>query len=103
MRIRQKRPVEKEQHYKNIINKQKVIIKELKKKLSRAGKSQERFENLQEELDFIIEEEERYDRQDNTVEELLCPECNKGTLEFIDLGIRKMLRCSKCKYRKVNK
>lgn len=96
-----KREHNKEQHYKNIINKQKNIIKDLKKKARRSDKLSERFEDLEIELISQLEEEEAEERK--VVDKNLCPNCSKGTLEIIDLKIRKMFICNKCNYRMVKK
>lgn len=96
-----KRQPDKETHYKKIINKQKSIIQDLKKKAGRGEKAKERFDDLELELIAQIEEEKEvvFERQDVTK----CPECGKGTLETIDLKIRKMYRCDNCAYRVVKK
>lgn len=93
-----KRELDKERHYKSIINKQKKIIQELKKKAGRGTKSKELFDDLQEEL---IEQLESEDEKGES--SAVCPECRKGELEVVDLKIRKMIVCNKCTYRKVNK
>lgn len=94
--------VDKELHYKKIIQKQKSIIQELKKKMGRADKSKERFDDLEQELIAQMEEE---------VKEVVykpelkgkCPDCNKNSFEFIDLKVRKMYVCSSCGYREIKK
>jgi predicted RNase H-like nuclease (RuvC/YqgF family) len=32
-----------------------------------------------------------------------CPECRKGKLKTIDLGVRTLVTCEECKYRKTTK
>lgn len=93
-----KREVNKEIHYKKIINKQKNIIKDLKKKASRGSKVQDRYEDLEEELLIQLEDQEISYNNVN-----VCPSCIKGKLEIIDLKVRKMIVCSSCDYREVKK
>lgn len=92
---------DKETHYKSIINKQKSIIKDLKKKAGRGIKSKDQFDELSQELISQIEDEREalFDNQEVTK----CPECGKGTIETVDLKIRKMYRCDNCAYRIIKK
>lgn len=98
-----KREADKESHYKNIINKQKSLIKELKKKAGRGHKIEERYEGLELDLVTQIEELESNKFKSKAEEQLRCPDCGKGTLELVDLKIRKMWICSNCSHRVIKK
>lgn len=97
-----KREVDQESHYKKIISKQKTIIQELKKKAGRGEKTQERFDELEQELIAQLEEEAATPYTKAT-EADRCPDCLKGTFELIDLKVRKMRVCNKCGFRKIGK
>lgn len=88
------------EYFKSIIRKQKSIIKQLKKEAGRGNKTKERYEELE---DSLTEKEfdtyEPYIAEDTTK----CPECLKGTLEIIDLKVRKMTICNSCNYRFIRK
>jgi hypothetical protein len=95
-----KRQLDKESHYKSIINKQKQIIKELKKQVRGGSKTKKRYEDLEQELIVQLENEV----ETNYTEPLdNCSNCHKGRVEFVDLGVRKMLICARCNYRKIKK
>jgi hypothetical protein len=95
---KEKKPAE---FYKSIIRKQKKQIQDLSKKAARGNKVKERYEELESELvDQLLEAE----MEDTVVyDDNSCTECLKGKLEEIPLGIRKMIICSNCNYRKVIK
>lgn len=96
-----KRRPDKESHYKGIINKQKSIIKELKKKAGRGDKIQDRLEDLELELSSQLkEEEEALKNKESVAKALKCPECGKGELELVDLKVKKLYICNICKYRR---
>jgi ribosomal protein L37AE/L43A len=89
-----KKNVDKERHYKNIINKQKRIIQDLKKKVGRADKIEERYTNLEElEAEILLE----IDAQE-VASKYNCPKC-KGQLDVIDGSRVKVFICKHCDYR----
>lgn len=89
-----KRHVNREQHYKSIIRKQKKIIQDLKKKNGRASKLEDRYYDLEER-----EAEAMLDEQDNLPETgYSCPRCS-GELYVIDGTRVKVFICQSCSYR----
>lgn len=92
-----KRHVNQEAHYKDIINKQKRIIQDLKKKASRADKIEDRYTDLEE-----IEMWDRAASEDFLKNERQsansCPDCD-GELYIIDGEKIKVYICPDCKYR----
>ena len=98
-----KKELDKERHYKNIINKQKHIIQELKKKIGRAGKVKDRYDDLELELSAQIDEIESKEFTKEIDDKLKCPDCLKGDMEFVDLKVRKMWVCPKCNYLQIKK
>lgn len=95
-----KRSPDKESHYKGIINKQKSIIKELKKKAGRGEKIQDRLEDLELELASQLKEEEALKNKELAIKVSKCPECGKGDFELVDLKVKKLYICNICKYRR---
>lgn len=74
-------------------------VKELQRTLGRLQKRSHRVEELEEIFqDLEFDTVEKYSPKTNK-----CPECLEGSLEDIDLGVRKMTKCTKCTYRKSNK
>lgn len=68
---------------------------------------------LRKEISQLRRQLEKYNREVISVEEqkeefitnesrakVICPECHKGELEFIDLGSRVLESCDSCKYRR---
>ena len=89
-----KRSVNKEIHYKDIIQKQKKIIQQLKKQNGRAGKIEERYADLDDrEAELLLEEEEESRPSTNT-----CPRC-KDNLDIIEGSRVKVFLCQNCGYR----
>lgn len=89
------------ENLKGIIRKQEKIIRSLKKETSRSSKKQQQVQDYIEELEQELDED---DLQDPPVKnDDKCPECKKGYLEIVDLGIRKMILCGACNYRKIRK
>lgn len=89
-----KRTVNREAHYKNIIAKQKRIIQKLQKQVGRASKLGERFYEVEE-----FNESEDFDlRQEAAPSANSCPKC-KGPLDVIDGSRMKVLLCHSCGYR----
>ncbi len=86
-----KRELNRELHYKNIIAKQKRIIQDLKKKVGRAGKLEDRYYEEHEPLEEVAPPAPQPGG-------LSCPKC-RGELEKIDLGVRTLWRCLDCVYR----
>jgi hypothetical protein len=93
-----KRSVNREAHYKNIINKQKKIIQDLKKKNGRAFKLEERYNDIEEREAELLLEEESF--QDNHQEGSTygCPKCS-GELYVIDGSRIKVFVCQNCNYK----
>jgi peptide subunit release factor 1 (eRF1) len=90
-----KRDVVKELHYKEIINKQKKMIQDLKKKAGRAHKLEERYSDLEErEAELLLEEEET----SRPGPKYGCPKCS-GELYVIDGSRMKVFICHDCGYR----
>lgn len=74
-------------------------VKELQRTLGRLHKQSHRVDELEDifkEMEF--DSIEKFSPKTNK-----CPECLEGNLEDIDLGVRKMTKCTKCTYRKSNK
>lgn len=70
-------------------------LRKLRKTVSRSEKRQHLYEKEHEDLQVEMEDFKKSKR-------LLCPNCD-DELELLDLGIKKLLICSGCKYRKVQK
>lgn len=70
-------------------------LRKLRKTVSRSEKRQHLYEKEHEDLQLEIEDFKKSKR-------LLCPNCD-DELELLDLGIKKLLICNGCKYRKVQK
>jgi transposase-like protein len=87
----------KENHYKNIIQKQKSMIRNLQKQLSRFYKQEERYVELEEKEAEILLREEIEERQEITSTHS-CPRCN-NELYVIDGNRRKVYLCHDCDYR----
>jgi chromosome segregation ATPase len=72
----------------------------LKKMVKRLSRGSNRIEELEEAVEDLSMELATIEPDDKTK----CPECNKGTIEEVDLSVRTMFKCSKnCGYRKVIK
>lgn len=85
----------KEAHYKAIIQKQKRIIQDLKKKIGRVDKLEKRYADLEDretELEFEV-----YVQKSVFIKNE-CPSCN-SELNIIDGGRRKIIVCNNCGYR----
>lgn len=60
-------------------------------------------------LNRLLAKEEKKERKlevpekEVVVKSNQCPECEEGTLEFVELGARKTYFCTLCKYRKTVK
>jgi hypothetical protein len=89
------------EHLRATVKSQRSLIKHLKKEIGRAQKRQHVYEDLEDKVAELHLEDEIEESQ--LVSDDKCPECDKGRLEIIDLGPRKMLVCDNCKYRKVKK
>lgn len=85
------------EYLRGVIKNQRSIIKHLQKEVGRNKKRQQQDDIIAEEL-LEDEFEERDIIADNR-----CPECHKGTIETVDLKVRKMVVCNSCNYRKVIK
>lgn len=96
----QSRSKSSEENLRGIIKQLKSQVRNLKKELARQGKREHLHADLEElEQEHLIREE----YEDKNKEEVNnCPDCG-SKLNFIDLGPRKMFKCSQCKYRKVKK
>ncbi len=95
-----KRTVSREQHYKSIIEKQKRIIQELKKKIGRAGKLEDRYADDIEEIEArLLEADAQATEKEAPVAKNACPTCRQA-LEVIDGSRRKIYICHNCGYRK---
>lgn len=77
-----------------IISEQKKEIQRLRRELNRRENVSEDYKELLHEVDL---EPQQYHKKD------YCPECGKGILKVVDLGIRRIIRCSICEYKKVQK
>lgn len=82
------------EHLRATVKKQRSIIKHLKKEITRYTKKAHQFELEEDDFDDVVEQTFNHDN---------CPECQKGKLIYTDLGIRKMIRCDNCNYRKTIK
>jgi hypothetical protein len=86
------------QQLERIIKEQKATIKELKKIEARHKKRDYLYQDLEDRIaEEIHKDAAVVSRQE------VCPECNKDTLELIDLKARKMITCRSCGYRKIRK
>lgn len=85
------------EYLRGVIKNQRSIIKHLQKEVGRSKKRQQQDELMAEEL---LEDE--FQEQD-MISDNKCPECGKGTLETVDLKVRKMTVCNSCNYRKIRK
>lgn len=92
-----KRTLNREAHYKSIIDKQKKIIQELKKKVSRSHKLEDRYNDLEErETELALLESTEHLQEEQ--KRFGCPKCN-GELYVIDGGRRKVYICQDCNYK----
>lgn len=84
------------EHLRGVIRSQKAEIRNLKKQLGASNKLARRYvaETQENEWDEPVAETERADR---------CPECSKGTISTVDLGVRSMDVCALCSYRRSRK
>jgi len=82
------------QALKAIIRKQRKEIQRLRRELSRAGHAQEALDEFLEDAEVDAPEEKKVEK---------CPECGKGTMQVIDLGIRRLIKCDTCGHRKTVK
>jgi len=91
-----KRSLNREQHYKSIIEKQKRIIQELKKKTGRAHKLEDRYNDIEEREAELLLLEDSEDIQEQ--QGFGCPKCS-GELYVIDGSRRKIFICQDCEYK----
>lgn len=89
-----KRELSKEAHYKNIISKQKKIIQKLQKQIGRAGKIEERYADLDDREEALLEQEVPTPKNSKNN----CPRCH-GALDVIDGTRIKVYVCQDCNYR----
>ena len=75
-------------------------IRNFKKELKR--KDQE-IRQLEKQLGYNQNKSPKSEKATKNVDLNECQECGKGILQVSDLGIRKIIRCPVCTYRKVMK
>lgn len=75
---------------------------ELKRRASRLEKRSQRVEDVEEFFEEMAFEEAAINKT-QFKDKNSCPECLEGMLVTSDLGVRTMVTCNKCKYRKSSK
>lgn len=76
-------------------------LKQTIKKLSKRSNTSKRLADVELALAEELLEEEMKDKL--TVKANVCPGCGKDSLEVIPLGVKKLLVCDVCRYRKIKK
>lgn len=77
---------------------QKEQIRHLKKELKRANQT---IRSLEKDLGYTQNKTEKTKRVKEIEDE--CQSCGKGLIKVSDLGIRKIISCTLCDYRKIIK
>lgn len=86
------------EYLRGLVRSQKSIIKSLKKELSRSTKRSQQYQDLEERIaEDTVEEEKPF-----FIESEKCPKCSKK-IEVVDLGIRKLIVCTDCNYKRSRK
>jgi uncharacterized protein YlxW (UPF0749 family) len=82
------------------LKKENEELRTLNKALHRELKKLNKEVNPTPKKENIVKEEQN---TNTAPKNQICEECNKGKLEHIDLGIRKIIKCDLCDFRKVIK
>lgn len=87
------------EHLRGVVRSQKALIKNLRKTIARYEKRTNQFET------YLEDAEEEEVEKDNAAsyQKKKCIKCLKGDIVISDLGIRKIITCSVCDHREVQK
>lgn len=86
------------EYLRGVVKQQRSIIKHLKKEVGRSNKRSHQYEDLEDRLSEEYVEEEKV----LFTESEKCPSCSKK-IEIVDLGIRKLIVCESCGFKKSRK
>lgn len=85
-----------------IVQDMRAVVRKLKKENERLRKELGRRGDVSEEYSELLQEVDQLDLPTHQKKDA-CPVCGTGTISNVDLGPRKFVSCSACKYRKVLK
>lgn len=81
------------QNYKSVIRKLKKENEHLRRELRKRGDVSQDYQELLQEFDGDL----------NPTRKNACPQCKEGDLMKIDFGVKTVMTCNSCKYRKTQK